>query len=277
MTIAYDAHRFRTAAQHYVRGRLDYPPELIERVVSLAGLRSDHRVLDLGCGPGFLAVAFAPHVREVVGIDPEPAMLEQGVSYAAERGVQVKFQQGSSYELGDLLGPFQLVTMGRSFHWMDRSSTLEILARIVAEDGAVALFGDSHLELPENGWERRFKYILKPFAEKDPAHEAHRRHNPSWLPHEAVLLDSKFNHLQRISVVQRIKTPVANLLDRALSMSNTSPQRLGTEQEVLMAKLRAALEEEAVDGVVTEVVESEALLAFRQNPTDAHGGSSPRK
>jgi len=266
MPIAFDAHRFKTAAQHYVQGRLDYPQELIERVVSLTGLCRPHRVLDLGCGPGFLAAAFALHVDEVVGIDPEPAMLEQAVVYAAERGAAVKFVQGSSYELGNHLGRFRMVTMGRSFHWMDRSATLETLARMVEDDGVVALFGDSHLELPENEWKKRFQAILDPFAEKDPAHGA-RRGNPAWIPHEAVLLGSVFSHLERISVVRRLKTPVERLLDRALSMSSTSPQRLGTDRDGLVAALRAALNEEAVDGFISEVVESEALLAFRHNPT----------
>jgi ubiquinone/menaquinone biosynthesis C-methylase UbiE len=37
----------------------------------------DERALDVGCGAGALALALAPHVREVVGVDPEPALLEQ--------------------------------------------------------------------------------------------------------------------------------------------------------------------------------------------------------
>jgi SAM-dependent methyltransferase len=262
--VAFEPHRFQTAAEHYVRGRLDYPLELIERVVSLTGLRDYHRVLDLGCGPGFLAVAFAPYAREVVGIDPEPAMLEQAAKYSARAGALVKFEQGSSYELGESLGEFQLVTMGRSFHWMDRAATLEALSRIVAEHGAIALFADLHLELPANGWRKRFKSILEPFAEKDSAHVT-RHNNPAWLPHEAILLDSKFSDLQRISVIRKIETPVERLLDRALSMSTTSPQRLGSEQERLLETLRTALNEEAVAGMITEVVETHALLAFRRN------------
>ena len=262
--VAFDPHRFQTAAEHYVRGRLDYPRELIERVVSLTGLRDHHRVLDLGWGPGFLAVSFAPYAREVVGIDPEPEMLEQAAKYAAQHGAQVKFVPGSSYELGDHLGQFQLVTMGRSFHWMDRAATLESLSHIVAEHGAIALFADLHLELPANGWRKRFQSILEPFAEKDSAHAA-RHNNPAWLPHEAILLDSQFSDLQRISVIRKIKTPIERLLDRALSMSTTSPQRLGSEQERMLGTLRTALNEYAVAGEITEVVESHALLAFRRN------------
>jgi hypothetical protein len=163
------------------------------------------------------------------------------------------------------LGQFHLVTMGRSFHWMDRAATLETLAGLVPDNGAVALFGDTHLELPANGWHKRFEAIVEPFAEKDSAHAA-RHNNPAWLPHEAVLLDSKFNHVERISVVSKLATPVERLLDRALSRSTTSPQRLGAEQTRFLETLRAALNEQAIGGVITEVVESESLLAFRQKP-----------
>lgn len=262
--VAFEPHRFKTSAEYYLRGRLDYPPELIESAVPLVRLSRQHRVLDLGCGPGLLAVAFARYAGEVVGMDPEPAMLEQAVVHAAKHQAEVKFIQGSSYDLGDHLGKFQLVTMGRSFHWMDRAATLVALTRLVPEDGAVALFGDTHLEVPENRWKKRFQAILDPFAEKDPGYKTHRRSNPGWIPHEGVLLDSAFCHLQRISVVRKLATPVERLLERALSMSSTSPQRLGADQESLLVPLRAVLNEEARDGVVTEVVESDALLAFRK-------------
>src|SRR5258705_1592658 len=35
------------------------------------------RLLDVACGPGLVVCAFAPHVREAIGIDMTPAMLEQ--------------------------------------------------------------------------------------------------------------------------------------------------------------------------------------------------------
>ena len=263
--ITFDPHRFQTAAEYYVRGRLDYPPELIERVVALTGLREEDRVLDLGCGPGFLAAAFAPYAREVVGVDPEPAMLAQAAHYVAQRNASVRFERGSSYDLGAHLGWFQLVTMGRSFHWMDRTATLEALASIVAPDGVLALFADTYLEVPANRWRKQYQSLIEPFAEKDSAHAA-RHKNPSWLPHEAILLASKFNRLERISVIRNIATPVERLLDRALSMSTTSPQRLGSEQASLLETLSAALNEQATAGVITEVVETHALLAFRRNP-----------
>ena len=41
----------------------------------LAPLAGDERVLDVGCGTGALALALAPHVREVVGVDSSPDLL----------------------------------------------------------------------------------------------------------------------------------------------------------------------------------------------------------
>jgi len=74
--VPFEPRRFRTSAEYYLRGRLSYPDALVNRVISVTGLARHHSVLDLGCGPGLLATAFAPHVQKVLGIDPEPAMLE---------------------------------------------------------------------------------------------------------------------------------------------------------------------------------------------------------
>jgi hypothetical protein len=49
---SFESHRFRTAARHYLAGRPAYAPTLMRRVAELCGLREDHRLLDLGCGPG---------------------------------------------------------------------------------------------------------------------------------------------------------------------------------------------------------------------------------
>ena len=262
--LPFEPRRFRTSVEYYVRGRLAYPDALIERVVALTALTRQHAVLDLGCGPGFLAAAFAPHAGKVIGLDPEPAMLEAAAAYARGKGVDVTFQPGSSYDLGSLPGPFHLVTMGRSFHWMDRTATLAALDRIVTPGGAVALFGDNHLQVPQNQWHERFKAVREPFAEKDPAHVMTERRDGSWLRHEAFLLQSVFNRLERISVVQQVETPVENLIDRALSLSTTSPERLGPEMETMVDQLREVLNREATGGIIVEVVEFEALLAFRQ-------------
>ena len=100
-----EPRRFRSAAPFYGH-RLAYPDRLIRRVAALAGLSPGDAVLDLGTGPGLLAVPFAGLGMAVTAADPEPAMLESAASAAAAAGVKLTWWQGSSYDLPLAWGPF---------------------------------------------------------------------------------------------------------------------------------------------------------------------------
>ena len=257
----FQPHRFRTAARHYLAGRPPYAPRLIRLVAELLGLRGKDRLLDLGCGPGLLAGAFAPLVGEVVAIDPEPEMLR--IAEATYGGAaNIRFVRGSSFDLSPALGAFRLVTMGRSFHWMDRAATLHLLDGMIAPDGAVALFNSHLCEVPDNAWYARYRELLRRYAESDTAHARH--HDGTWVRHEAFLLDSAFCQVDEVSVIERRQVTVEQLVDRAFSRSSTAPDRLGEAVSATMAAdIEALLRPLAIGGVLTEVVASSAVLARR--------------
>jgi SAM-dependent methyltransferase len=256
--VPFDPRRFHTAAAHYLAGRPAYAPRLIRRVVELCGLRTADRLLDLGCGPGQLAIGFAPFVGEVIGIDPEPEMLHEAEQDAP---ANVRFSEGSSYELGPHLGPFKSVTMGRSFHWMDREDTLRRLDEIIEPGGAVVLFGDKHPELPENAWRQAFRDLVERYAEDD--EHRRRRNGPGWVPHITMLLGSAFCVLEEVSVIERREISAAVLIDRALSMSSTSRAKIGDRADALVEEISNLLVRLAPTGHLVEVVASTALIAHR--------------
>ena len=97
--------RFRTAAKYYLSGRSEYASLLIRRVVELCALDPTQRILDLGCGPGQLAMAFAPFVREVTALDPEPEMLEIARRNAASGHLNIHFVQAGSGDLRSVTLP----------------------------------------------------------------------------------------------------------------------------------------------------------------------------
>ncbi|MGC2394843.1 MAG: class I SAM-dependent methyltransferase, partial [Rhodomicrobium sp.] len=105
--------RFTAAAKHYLAGRPAYAKGLISWVVKDLRLGEKDAVMDLGCGPGTLAMLFAPFVGSVLAIDPCPEI-------------------------------------GRAFHWMDRPDTLQRPDAMVEREGAVALFADSHPKHRDN-------------------------------------------------------------------------------------------------------------------------------
>jgi len=249
--------KFADAAAYYDRFRLAYPDRLVARVAGLAGLEPGDAVLDLGCGTGMLATAFARAGMAVTAMDPQPEMLDRARANAKSAGVTMTFRQGGSGDLEAAMGPFRLVAMGRSSHWMDRAATLAMLDRIVAPRGAVALFHDAHPPVEENAW---FKTLCEVQARYRKARKGggHKRYEP-------FLFASAFCEIDTLSVTIRQPLTAEEVLGRAHSMSASSPVALGAAREDFAQDLAAALRELSPDGKFIEVAELVAVLARRPN------------
>lgn len=259
--IPFDPHRFQSAAAHYRAGRPAYPPALLRRVAMATGLGDADRVLDLGCGPGPLAIGFAFFAGEVLAIDPEPRMLEQAAAAAQGLAPNVVFRLGSSNDLDASLGRFRLAVMGRSFHWMDRRATLAALDTMIEPGGGVVLFGDEYPDVPENTWRAAWRDMRDRYLVDDELHQ--RRRQGSWLRHEAVLLESAFCRLEAISIIERRRRTAESLIEQALSQSSTSRGRIGARADAMIEELRALLGHVAPGGSLVEVVRCNALIARR--------------
>src|ERR1043165_2215462 len=84
-----------------------------EQVRSFIAPDGDERALDAGTGAGTLALALAPLVREVVGVDLVPELLE-----AARRGApdNAKFVEGDATALPFESFSFDLACSRRTLH-----------------------------------------------------------------------------------------------------------------------------------------------------------------
>lgn len=256
--------RFKNPARYYTTGRPTYPKLLARRVAQLVGLEPRHHVLDLGTGPGFLAIDYAPLAQSVTAIDPSEEMLAAARQNAERAGVRIQFLKGSSFELAgrlrERLERYRLVTIGRAFHWMDRAQTLAALEPLVERGGAVALFGERYPDVPDNRWHAPFQALLDGYSTDDPA----KAHTRGTSQNEAVLLASSFDHLERIAVLERRETPVERFVDRALSFGAAWDGRPGSREDDLAGEVRKLIGQYAdARGVVREVVEGHALVALR--------------
>jgi ubiquinone/menaquinone biosynthesis C-methylase UbiE len=97
----------------------------------------DERALDVGAGAGALALALAPLVREVVGLDPVPELLE----LARERSLpNTEFVEGDGTALPFSDGSFDLAGTHRTLHHVGRPDLLVAeLARVTRSGGHVVV------------------------------------------------------------------------------------------------------------------------------------------
>lgn len=258
----YDPHRFQTTVPFYARYRLGYPDALIARIVEIVGLKPGDSVMDLGCGPGLVAIPFARAGMNVTAVDPEPNMVEAAKAEAERADVTLDVRQGSSFELPAGIGPFKLVTMGRSFHWMDREAMLKILDTLIAPDGAIALLHDNHPRTVENRWRKALSDVGDAYGREKSDHILARR-DSGLRTHESFLLCSPFNKLESAGVFIERKLTADDIVGLAFSLSTSAPQKLGDSKEAFERDLRAALAKLSPDGQFTEIAEAYAIIARR--------------
>lgn len=137
----YDPTIFKGTAAHYRFGRPPYSPRLESRLAAELDLNATGRLLDGGCGPGILTVRLAPLFEQVVGLDPDAAMLTEGRRAAEERGIaNITWVEARAEDLPNAApGPFRLVTFGQSFHWTDEELVAETVYDMLEPGGALAL------------------------------------------------------------------------------------------------------------------------------------------
>ncbi|SNB54524.1 Methyltransferase domain-containing protein [Arboricoccus pini] len=247
--------RFASTVDLYRRYRPRYPQAFIGGLVEELALSAADTVMDLGCGPGFLAVAIKPFVGHVIAVDPEPMMIEAARSEAEAAGVTLELVEGGSATLEP--GPVLLsaVLMGRSFHWMDREATLARLETMVAPSGAVVLCQST---ARGGDWTEAVAAVREAFA-NDPDHPRKRGQHD----HEAVLARSPFSVIAKFAIEDADRVDVEDIVGQALTMSSTSPDRLAERRPAFEAAIRAAVAPFVQDGCLERAHTFEAIIARR--------------
>ncbi len=247
--------RFASTVKFYARYREPYPPEFFKQTAQQIALRGDETLLDVGCGPGLLAIGFAPFVGRCTGIDPEAGMIATARAAAAETGVGLSLIHGriEEFPTGQT---YDVITIGRALHWMERSAALPVLERIVADSGRILICGASGVETPETAWVKSYKEVCRAWTSRPD--ERRGRDGTEWFA------NSCFGGLGKTSVTVCYQVTIADLVGRALSKSSTSSQILAKGQARFEAEIAAALEPFMQDGVLQEQIVARASIFGRR-------------
>src|SRR5436853_6072775 len=97
--------------------------------------------LDVACGPGSVAIAFARRVRRAVGLDATEAMLDQARQLAARSAIaNVEWHRGDVYALPFADGAFDIVSCRFAFHHLQEPArAFAEMARVARTGGRIVL------------------------------------------------------------------------------------------------------------------------------------------
>jgi SAM-dependent methyltransferase len=134
---------FDQAAELYQDARPDYPPELFDRLIDLAGLHLGDSVLEVGAGPGKATLPLAQRGLHITALEPGPALAAHArrnlTGYPVEV-VEARFE--------DWAGPpaaFAAVVAATAWHWVDPDRRYERAADALRPGGHLAIWTAQHV------------------------------------------------------------------------------------------------------------------------------------
>jgi ubiquinone/menaquinone biosynthesis C-methylase UbiE len=159
--------------------------------LALTCVPAPRRILDVGCGTGYLLgrlAARAPQAQVLAGIDAAPAMI--AVASGAATDGRLRFVVGTAERLAWPAASFDLVVSTTSFdHWADQRAGLAECARVLAPGGCLVLADQfSVLLLPTLLAGRRGKARTKRRATR--LVTAAGLHSPRWHRLYAVIIQA---------------------------------------------------------------------------------------
>lgn len=254
--------RFASTAELYEQFRPSYPPQFFRDVAQNLHLSKQHRLLDVGTGPGLLAIGFAPYAGYVTAVDPEPAMLAAARRAMARAGQEVHLIEGSAEDLPVETGSFDVVTIGRALHWIDRGALGSLFARLVAPDGALVICGCSSARNGRNPWLDTYNAARRAWSPDTLWSESGKGER---TPRDLIALlegtGVKATEVVRVEAVSEVSA--SHLARRVLTFSSSSPAALGNRVDAMLADVEARLAPFGRDGLITEIVVSRADIARR--------------
>ena len=129
-------------ASSYDRARPTPPPALLDLLTQVIGMPHPALVVDVGSGTGLSTAIWGTRAERVMGIEPNAEMRNEAVHNVASHpsAAQIEYRAGLAHQTGLPDGCADIVTAAQAFHWMEPSSTLAEIARILRPGGLFAAY-----------------------------------------------------------------------------------------------------------------------------------------
>lgn len=136
--------QFGAVAERYVTSAIHAEGNDLARMVELAQPHGDEYMLDIATGGGHTALAFAPHVREVVASDLTERMLATAEAFIRGRGItNVRFERADAEALPFEAASFDIVTVRIAPHHFPNPAAFVYEVARVLKPGGRFIFDDN--------------------------------------------------------------------------------------------------------------------------------------
>jgi SAM-dependent methyltransferase len=269
----WDETLFAGSSEYYDRGRIPYPPGLCDAFAAVADLAGSPRLIDVGCGPGTVALRLGDLFTEVVGVDADPGMIDEATRAAARQNLtNARWVRLRAEELPAGVGVFRYATFAQSFHWMDRDLVAARMFDMLEPGGAFVHVGGQELATPapahplphplppaDDIQELKHSY-LGPEARAGQGVLRHGTPGNEW----DVLRQAGFEApiVTRVAGRQLLERTVDDLVAEVFSLSSSAPHLFGEKLADFEHDLRASLAASSDAGFFTVQIPDLALVFY---------------
>ncbi len=219
-TIHQSAEAYQTAPEAYERGRPDYPPEAVRKLIEELGIHAGRAVLELGAGTGKFTRLLLPTQARVTAVEPVEGMRRK----FSEVLPNVKVLAGTAEAIPLVDSSVDAVIAAQAFHWFEGYATLREIHRVLKSGGRLGLIWNVRDESVD--WVRKLTDIIDVHAEGTPRHRT-----GAWQkPFQETEL---FTPLQLCSFRYDHTGPPEMIVERVRSTSFISALPDATREQVL--------------------------------------------